>query len=44
MLLVILFLILKNVKWDIISKRERERVFLKKIKFSEAFSPIGKLL
>jgi hypothetical protein len=28
----------------ILSLRERERVFLKKIKFSEAFSPIGKLL
>jgi hypothetical protein len=30
----------------ILSQREREResVFFKKIKFSEAFSPIGKLL
>jgi hypothetical protein len=28
----------------ILSLRERERVFFLKIKFSEAFSPIGKLL
>jgi len=28
----------------ILSLRERERVFKKKKKFSEAFSPIGKLL